>query len=71
MAIKAKLKQQQLTVAGFDVFTAVTLNNAAFWDVALYGSCENRCFGGASSLHLANKFQQTFNTFLARIFLLA
>jgi hypothetical protein len=31
---------------GFEVFIAVILKNAVFWDVALYGSCKNQRFGG-------------------------
>jgi hypothetical protein len=31
---------------GFEVFTAVTMKNAIFWDVMPCGSCENRRFGG-------------------------
>jgi membrane carboxypeptidase/penicillin-binding protein len=30
----------------FEVFTAVTMKNAVFWDVTPCGSCENRRFGG-------------------------
>jgi hypothetical protein len=30
----------------FEVFTAVTMKNAVFWDVALCRSCVNRRFGG-------------------------
>jgi hypothetical protein len=30
----------------FEVFTAVTVKNAVFWDVTACGSCKNRSFGG-------------------------
>jgi hypothetical protein len=30
----------------FEVFAAVTMKNATFWDVTLCGSCKNRRFGG-------------------------
>jgi hypothetical protein len=30
----------------FEVFTAVTMKNAVFWDVTQCGSCKNRSFGG-------------------------
>jgi hypothetical protein len=30
----------------FEVFTAVTMKNAVFWDVTSCGSCKNRHFGG-------------------------
>jgi hypothetical protein len=40
----------------FEVFTAVTMKNAVFWDVALCRSCElNRCFGGTCRLHLQGR----------------
>jgi hypothetical protein len=35
----------------FEVFTAVTVKNVVFWDVALCGSCKNRRFGGKYCLH--------------------
>jgi hypothetical protein len=35
--------------------TAVTMKNAAFWDVAPCGSCKNRQSGGTCSLHLQGK----------------
>jgi hypothetical protein len=31
----------------FEVFTAVTMKNAVFWNVTLCGSCNNRRFGGS------------------------
>jgi hypothetical protein len=33
------------TYVRFEVFKAVTLKNAVFWDVTPYGSWKNRCFG--------------------------
>jgi hypothetical protein len=30
----------------FEVFTAVTMKNAVFWDVTPCGSCKNRHFRG-------------------------
>jgi hypothetical protein len=35
----------------FEVFTAVTMKNALFWDVTPCGSCRNRRFGGTYCLH--------------------
>jgi hypothetical protein len=32
----------------FEVFTAVTMKNAVFWDVMLYSSSKNQRFGGLS-----------------------
>jgi hypothetical protein len=40
LAIELKYKVR------FDVFTAMTMKNGVFWDVALCGSCKNRLFGG-------------------------
>jgi hypothetical protein len=40
------------TYVGFEVFTAMTMKNAVFWDVAPCRSCVNRCFGGTCRLHL-------------------
>jgi hypothetical protein len=39
----------------FEVFTAVTMNNVVFWDVAPYRSCVNRRFGGTYRLHLQGR----------------
>jgi hypothetical protein len=39
----------------FDDFTAVTMKNAVFWDLALYISCANRRFGGTYRLHLQGR----------------
>jgi hypothetical protein len=33
----------------FEVFMAVPIKNAAFWDVTPCGSCESRCFRGTSA----------------------
>jgi hypothetical protein len=35
----------------FEVFMAVTMMNAVFWDVTPRGSCKNRRFGGTYHLH--------------------
>jgi hypothetical protein len=37
--------------ARFEVFTAVTMKYAVFWDVTPCGSSENRCFGETYRLH--------------------
>jgi hypothetical protein len=34
-----------------DDFMVVTMKNAIFWDVTLYGSCKNRWFRGMYLLH--------------------
>jgi hypothetical protein len=39
----------------FEAFTAVTMKNVVFWDVALCRSCVNRCFGGTYRLHLQGR----------------
>jgi hypothetical protein len=41
--------------AGFEAFTAVTMKNAVFWDVAQCSSCVNRCFGGMCRLHIQRR----------------
>jgi hypothetical protein len=41
-----------MTYAWFEVFIAVTMKNAVFWDVAPCRSCVNRRFGGTYRLHL-------------------
>jgi hypothetical protein len=43
----------------FDVFTAVTMKNAIFWDVASCRPCVNRRFGGTFRLHLQDCSLQT------------
>jgi hypothetical protein len=35
---------EEITHVGFDVFTAVTMKNALFWDVTPCASCMNRRF---------------------------
>jgi hypothetical protein len=44
-----------LYVVGFEVFTAVTMKNVVFWDVALCTSCVNRRFGGTYRLRLQDR----------------
>jgi hypothetical protein len=39
----------------FEVFTAVTMKNVVFWDVALCSSCVNRRFGERYRLHLQGR----------------
>jgi hypothetical protein len=35
----------------FEIFTAVTMKNAVFWDVTPCDPCMNRCFVGTYRLH--------------------
>jgi hypothetical protein len=35
----------------FEVFTAVAMKNAVFWDITPCVSCKNRRFGGTYRLH--------------------
>jgi hypothetical protein len=42
--IVMKIKKTVFYYVGFDVFTAVNMKNAVFWDVAPVGSCKNRRF---------------------------
>jgi hypothetical protein len=39
----------------FEAFTAVTMKNVVFWDVALCRSSVNRRFGGTYRLHLQGR----------------
>jgi hypothetical protein len=39
----------------FEVFTAVTMKNAVFWNAAPYRSCVNLRFGGTYRLHLQGR----------------
>jgi hypothetical protein len=47
--------KQIVTYARFEVFTAVTIKNAIFWDVAPCTSCVNQRFGGTYRLHLQGR----------------
>jgi hypothetical protein len=40
---------------GFEVFTAVTVMDAVFWNVVPHKSCVNRRFGGTYRLHLQGR----------------
>jgi hypothetical protein len=51
--LAAHLKIVQLV--RFEVFTAVTMKNAVFWDVAPCRSCVTRRFGGTYHLHLQGR----------------
>jgi hypothetical protein len=44
---------------GSEVFTAVTMKNAVFWDVMQCISCMNRRFGGTCRLVTANVVPNT------------
>jgi hypothetical protein len=39
----------------FEVFMAMSMKNAVFWDVTTCGSCKNRRFGGMYRLHYQGK----------------
>jgi hypothetical protein len=39
----------------FEVFMAVTMKNAVFWDIMPCGSCKNQRFGGTYHLHQGDK----------------
>jgi hypothetical protein len=62
-------------IVRFEVFRAVTMKNAVFWDVALCTSCVNRRFGGTYRLNLQGRKIRELHTtatcsrwFLARGF---
>jgi hypothetical protein len=48
-------KQTILDFVRFEVFTAMTIKNIVFWDVAPRGSGLNRGFGGTYRLHLKGR----------------
>jgi hypothetical protein len=39
-------EKRKILYIRFEVFTAVTMKNGAFWDVTACGSCKNGRFGG-------------------------
>jgi hypothetical protein len=45
---------------GFEVFMAVTMKNAVFWDVALCRFVINRRFGGMCHLNLQDRRNMPF-----------
>jgi hypothetical protein len=45
----------KLYICKIEVFTAVTMKNAIFWDVVPCRSCVNRRFGGTYRLHLQGR----------------
>jgi hypothetical protein len=53
----------------FEVFTAVTIKNAVFWDVESCRSCVNRRFGGIYRLHLQDRKIHEQGTNVSRIWL--
>jgi hypothetical protein len=48
-------KKNKKERVGFEIFTAMTMKNAVFLDVALCRSCVNRRFGENCRLHLQGK----------------
>jgi hypothetical protein len=51
----------------FEVFTALIMKNAVFWDVALCRSCVNRLFIGAYRLHLHGRKIRERGTSVSRL----
>jgi hypothetical protein len=49
---QAVRKEKKIKIVRFEVFIAVTMKNAVFWDVAPCRSCVNRRFEGTYHLHL-------------------
>jgi hypothetical protein len=65
--MRSKLSSQRIYWrVRFEVFTAVTIKNAVFWDVALCTSCVNRCFGGNYRLHLQGRKMRERGTGVSR-----
>jgi hypothetical protein len=50
----------------FEVFTAVTMKNAVFWDVAPCRSCVNLRFGGTYRLRLQGRIIRERETSVSR-----
>jgi hypothetical protein len=46
----------------FEVFTAVAMKNGVFWDVAPYGCCKNRRFGGTYNSHTAQHPRRLYSS---------
>jgi hypothetical protein len=54
--LKLNVNKTHILHVRFEVFTAVTMKNAVFWDVAPCRSCRlNRRFGGTYRLHLQGR----------------
>jgi hypothetical protein len=49
------MQRSNTAFVGFEIFTAVTANNAVFWEVAPCRSCVNRRFGRTYRLHLQGR----------------
>jgi hypothetical protein len=49
----------------FEIFTAVTMKNAVFWDMSQCRSCVNRRFGGMYSLHFHGRKSGSCRLFAA------
>jgi hypothetical protein len=47
-----------LNYVRFEIFTAVTMKNAVFWDVTQCGSCQNPRFGGKCHLRVQGEKNQ-------------
>jgi hypothetical protein len=50
-----KIEKRNKNDVGFEVFTAVSMKNAVFWDMAPCKSCVSRRFGGTHRLHLQGR----------------
>jgi hypothetical protein len=58
--------ENEIKLVRFEVFTAVTMKSAVFWDVALCRSCVNRCFGGTYHFHPQDRKNRERGTSLSR-----
>jgi hypothetical protein len=50
--------QIPVTYVRFEFVMAVTMKNAIFWDMTLYGSCKNQRFSGTYHLHFQGQKHQ-------------
>jgi hypothetical protein len=64
-----KRSTYKITVARFEVFTAVTMKNALFWEVKARGSHKNRRFGGTYRLHHQGEKNRRTRNYVYIVFL--
>jgi hypothetical protein len=64
--MRIKFGAYNYTYVIFEVFTAVTMNNAVFWDVAPCRYCVNRRFGGKYRLNLQGRNTRERGTSVSR-----
>jgi hypothetical protein len=66
IVIEAPATMNSVSCVRSEVFTAVTMKNTVFWDVAPCRSCENRRFGGTHRHNLQGRKIRERGTILNR-----